>query len=138
MYGSILDENGLPTEPMWYVFKDGKLVGNATTNETEAKSTFNEARGSSQPYDEQTTHYEIGGYRYTADLIDSYDDVSTDLHRSNAKLGLSRAFLTTALSLDELVALYHDISSQVVYEVQDYEGSLGETTIETTKSVTSR
>jgi len=127
MYGTILDENGLPTEPMWYVFKDGKQVGNATTNETEAKSTFNEARGSSQPYDEQTTHYEIGGYRYTADLIDSYDDVSTDLHRSNAKLGLSRAFLTTALSLDELVAMYHDISSQVVYEVQDYEGSLGET-----------
>ena len=127
MHGTILDENGLPTEPMWFVFKDGKQVGNATTNETEAKSIFDQARGSSQPYEEQTTHYEIGGYRYTADLIESYDDVSTNLHRANAKLGLSRAFLTTALTLDELVEMYHDISSQVVYEVQDYEGSLGET-----------
>ncbi len=127
MHGTILDENGLPTEPMWFVFKDGKQVGNATLNETEAKSIFNQARGSSQPYEEQTTHYEIGGYRYTADLIESYDDVSTNLHRANAKLGLSRAFLTTALTLDELVEMYHDISSQVVYEVQDYEGSLGET-----------
>ena len=127
MHGTILDENGLPTEPMWFVFKDGKQVGNATTNETEAKSIFDQARGSSQPYEEHTTHYEIGGYRYTADLIESYDDVSTNLHRANAKLGLSRAFLTTALTLDELVEMYHDISSQVVYEVQDYEGSLGET-----------
>ena len=127
MHGTVLDENGLPTEPMWFVFKDGKQVGNATTNETEAKSIFNEARGSSQPYEEETTHYDIGGYRYTADLIESYDDVSTNLHRSNAKLGLARAFLTTALSLDELVELYHDISTQVVYEVQDYGGSLGET-----------
>ena len=127
MHGTVLDENGLPTEPMWFVFKDGKQVGNATTNETEAKTMFNQARGSSQPYEEVTTHYEIGGYRYTADLIESYDDVSTNLHRANAKLGLARAFLTTALTLDELVELYHDISTLIVYEVQDYGGSLGET-----------
>ena len=127
MRGTVLDENGLPTDEMWFVFKDGEQVGNATTNETEAKTLFNQARGSSQPYEEDTTHYEIGGYRYTADLIEDYDDVSTNLHRANAKLGLSRAFLTSALTLDELVQLYHEITTMVEYEVQDYEGSLGET-----------
>jgi hypothetical protein len=127
MRGYALDSDGIPMqEEMWYVFKDGKQIGNATSNETSAKSIFDEARGSSQPYKEDITHYEIGGYRYTADLIEDFDDVSTNLHRQNAKLGLSRAFLTSALTLDELVELYHDITTTVEYEVQSYDGSLGD------------
>ena len=127
MRGYALDNDGIPmNEEMWYVFKDGKQIGNATSNETTAKSMFDEARGSSQPYKEQITHYEIGGYRYTADLIEDFDDVSTNLHRQNAKLGLSRAFLTSALTLDQLVEFYHDITTTVEYEVQSYDGSLGD------------
>ena len=129
--GYALDSNGIPmNEEMWYVFKDGKQIGNATSNETTAKSMFDEARGSSQPYKEEITHYEMGGYRYTADLIEDFDDVSTNLHRQNAKLGLSRAFLTSASTLDELVELYHDITTTVEYEVQSYDGSLGDTVSE--------
>ena len=57
MHGTVLDENGLPTEPMWFVFKDGKQVGNATTNETEAKSIFNEAADLANPEEDNPLRY---------------------------------------------------------------------------------
>ena len=70
----------------------------------------------------------IGNYRYTTDLIDDFEDISTGLHRQNSKLGMARAFLTKALDMDEMVELYHKITSEVYYDVQDYEAGLGVTT----------
>ena len=70
----------------------------------------------------------IGNYRYTTDLIDDFEDISTGLHRQNSKLGMARAFLTQALDMDEMVELYHKITSEVYYDVQDYEAGLGVTT----------
>jgi len=128
LYGSELDENGLPSDgKMWFVHKDGEQVGNATTDASTASALFNQTRGTHSEYKEDISHYEIGGYRYTADLIEDFDDVSTNLHRVNAKLGLTRAFLIAAFDIDDLVSIYHDLTSTIEYEVQDYEGSLGET-----------
>ena len=63
--------------------------------------------------------------RYTSDLIEDFNDVSTSLHRTNARLALSRAFLTQAFDMDELADIYHGITS-LEYDVQNYEGELGE------------
>ena len=128
LHGSGLDENGLPAgEPMWFVYKDGEQVGNATSDASAASALFNQTRGTHAEYNEDISHYQIGGYRYTADLIEDFDDVSTNLHRVNAKLGLIRAFLVAGFNLDELVDIYHDLTTTIEYEVQDYEGSLGQT-----------
>lgn len=128
LHGSELDENGLPTseEKMWFVYKDGEQVGNATSDASTASALFNQTRGTHSEYEEEISHYQIGGYKYTADLINDFNDVSTNLHRVNAKLGLTRAFLTAGFSLEELVDIYHDLTTTIEYEVQDYEGSLGE------------
>ncbi len=128
LYGSQLDENGLPAgEKMWFVYQNGEQVGNATSDASTASALFNQTRGTHSEYTEDISHYAIGGYRYTADLIEDFDDVSTNLHRVNAKLGLTRAFLIAGFSLEELVDIYHDLTTTIEYEVQDYEGSLGQT-----------
>ena len=77
---------------------------------------------------EDAKHYNIGGYLYTRDIIDDYYDVSTAIHRTNAKFGMARAFLTAALDLEQLVSVYHKISSIDNYEVSDFEKSHGSTT----------
>ena len=77
---------------------------------------------------EDAEHYNVGGYLYTRDIIDDYYDVSTAIHRTNAKFGMARAFLTAALDLEQLVSVYHKISSIDNYEVSDFEKSHGSTT----------
>ena len=67
------------------------------------------------------SHYIIGDYWYTSDLYDDFDDVSTSLHRQNARYAIARDLLTHIFSLDELVDLYHDLTS-IDYEVATYEG----------------
>ena len=76
----------------------------------------------------EATHYIIGDYWYTSDLYDDFNDVSTSLHRQNARYAIARDLLTHVFSLDELVDLYHDLTS-VEYEVATYEGGPGETVI---------
>ena len=126
--GHLLDENGIPSiEESWMVYFDNEPYGEPS-NESEAKATFDEMRGRVSEYQEKTTHYMIGNYRYTTDLIDDFEDISTGLHRQNSKLGMARAFLTKALDMDEMVELYHKITSEVYYDVQDYEAGLGVTT----------
>ena len=113
--GHLLDENGIPSiEESWMVYFDNEPYGEPS-NESEAKATFDEMRGRVSEYQEKTTHYMIGNYRYTTDLIDDFEDISTGLHRQNSKLGMARAFLTKALDMDEMVELYHKITSEVYY-----------------------
>ena len=126
LHGHQLDSNGIPGDEEWVVMIGGTQMGNSTTNETEALELFNATRLKSSPFDMEATHYVIGGYRYTSDLIDDFNDVSTGLHRSNARLALSRAFLITAFDMSELADIYHGITN-LEYDVQNYEGSLGET-----------
>ena len=126
--GFQLDENGIPSsDESWAVYFDTEPYLEES-NESTAKSSFDEARGRASEYDEETTHYMIGNYRYTSDLIEDFDDVSTGLHRQNSKLAMARAFLVQAFSMEELVDLYHQITTEVFYEVQDYEAGLGVTT----------
>ena len=126
--GYQLDENGIPSlNETWMVYFDGSPYSEGS-NESTAKSAYDVARGRDGAYVEETTHYMIGNYRYTKDLIDDFDDVSTGLHRQNSKLGMARAFLVEAFEMHEMVDLYHQITTEVFYDVQDYEGGLGETT----------
>ena len=129
MRGYSLDSEGLPEpDEKWVVMIGGVQMGNSTDNEAEALDLFNATRLNNAQFDMDTTHYLIGGYRYTSDLIEDFNDVSTGLHRANAKLAMSRAFLSTAFDMEELAAIYHDITG-LEYEVQDYQGTLGETVV---------
>ena len=74
----------------------------------------------------ETTHYIIGDYWYTSDLYEDFGDVSTSLHRQNARYAISRNLLTNVFSMDEMVDLYSDLTS-LTYEVATYEGGPGET-----------
>ena len=134
LHGSKLDSNGLPGQSMWYVHEDGIQSGNSTMDENEARALYNSIRDRTEESrnnndnseDGEITHYVIGEYYYTSDLVEDFDDVSTNLHRANARLALARAFLTSVFTLPELVDLYDDLSTSLEYEVQNYDGSLGE------------
>ena len=135
--GNPLDDDGMPLSDaghMFVVMKEGEQFEEPTANESEARTLFNNARGSglNSEYEildfEDAEHYNVGGYLYTRDIIDDYYDVSTAIHRTNAKFGMARAFLTAALDLEQLVSVYHKISSIDNYEVSDFEESHGSTT----------
>jgi len=74
----------------------------------------------------EDSHYIIGDYWYTSDIYDDFNDVSTSLHRQNARYAIARDVLTHVFSLEELVDLYHDLTS-IEYEVASYDGGPGET-----------
>ncbi len=97
-----------------FVFDDnGNSPGDDTYDSTDAFSC-------------ESSHYIIGDYWYTSDLYDDFNDVSTSLHRQNARYAIARDLLTHVFSLDELVDLYHDLTS-IEYEVASYDGGPGET-----------
>jgi len=124
--GHLLGPDGTPeAEEVWMVMLDGTQMSNSTTNETEAMQLFNATRLNSAEFKIKATHYLIDDYRYTSDLIEDFNDVSTSLHRTNARLALSRAFLSSAFEMSDLSDIYHGITS-LEYDVQNYEGELGE------------
>jgi hypothetical protein len=136
--GYSLQSNGIPDPTKtWLVLEDGEVISEVVS-ETLAIESFNDARNSVSELDRYDDghdkegelviqYYDIAGYRYTPDLIEDYDDVSTGLHRVNAKLALSRALLMEIFDSSGMNDLYHDISTNLVYDVQNYEGPLGET-----------
>ncbi len=136
LLGNPLDSNGLtcvaPCSDTYVVTLDGEVFGEPTTNSSEAMSIFDQARGSSSDFElaefDEAGHYDMAGYRYTRDIIDDYDDLSSALHRVNSRFGMARAFLITAFSLEDLVNIYDGVSSIDSYEVSDYEESHGSTT----------
>ena len=66
--GFQLDENGIPSsDESWSVYFDTEPY-EEESNESSAKTSFDEARGRASEYKEETTHYMIGNYRYTNDL----------------------------------------------------------------------
>ena len=136
--GYQLESNGIPSsDELWIVLEDGEIISEVSTNEESAIDEFNDARNSVSDLDRYPKghdmegeliiqFYDIAGYRYTPDLIEDFEDVSTALHRVNAKLALSRAFLLQMFDSSGINDLYHDISTNLVYDVQNYEGPLGE------------
>ena len=138
--GYHMDANGIVdvTQEYYRVYKSGEILpcvvstgvdcaGTDYVSETAAESTFvNNVRSSGDTV-EEVTHYIIGDYWYTADMIEEYESVSTSIHRKNAKLGLAVQLFTSVLDTNELVNMYDDLINLEIYTVQDYEGAPGET-----------
>ena len=117
----------------WIVVDASGLHTSLGQNKSAALSLYNQTRGSSSVTstssswndDLPPSHYYIGNYKYTNDLIQDFDSPSTAIHKTNSKLAMLRNFLVTAFDTDELVDIYHSLSS-ITYSVQDYDNSLGE------------
>jgi len=98
------------------------------SEQSEANRTFtnNIRTGADNVYD--TTHYIVGDYWYTADLIEEFGSVATHIHRKNARLSLTVQLLTNSLDDGQIIDLYDDlINLEGYYSVQDYEGAPGDT-----------
>ena len=136
-------ENGLVSKDsptLYKVYDNGIIIpcvseegdtetcnGDAFTDELDAKAIFNNnIRSFSETEENNATHYIVGDYWYTADLMDEYDSVSTGIHRTNAGIALVTQMLTSSLDSEDLHSLYADLSNNAVYSVQDYEGAPGE------------
>ena len=123
----------------WRVYEDGErmlctdtlsatCVDGDWSEQSEANRTFtnNIRTGADNVYD--TTHYIVGDYWYTADLIEEFDSVATHIHRKNTRLSLTVQLLTNSLDDGQIVDLYDDlINLEGYYSVQDYEGAPGDT-----------
>ncbi|HIA90318.1 MAG: hypothetical protein CXX80_03785 [Methanobacteriota archaeon] len=94
--------------------------------ETGAQRLFDSRIRTADDTDKSTTHYIVGEYWYTSDIIDEFDSVSSNLHRKNARLALARQMLITSLDTQGLADLYADLMDNRVYTVQDSEGMPGE------------
>ncbi len=138
LHGHNLESNGLPNESKeWIILESGEVILDDLSNEESAIASFNDVRNSVSELERYENgankgdlvihYYDISGYRYTPDLIEDFDDVSSGLHRVNAKLAMSRALLLEVFDSNEINNLYHDMSNELLYEVQDYDGVLGET-----------
>ena len=102
--------------------------GTDWTNKNQAQTTFNNNVRSSQDTAEETSHYVINDYWYTADMIDEFNSVSTHIHRMNARLAVTVQLLTNVMDESQIVDLYEDLITDLNdYEVQDYNGAPGET-----------
>ena len=125
--------------PYWRVYEDGeRMLCTEALSQTcvdgdwselfEANRTFNNniRTGADNIYD--TTHYIIGDYWYTADLIEEYDSVGTNIHRKNTRLSLTVQLLSQSLESHQIIDMYDDlINLEGYYSVQDYNGAPGET-----------
>ncbi|MDP6326259.1 MAG: STT3 domain-containing protein, partial [Candidatus Thalassarchaeaceae archaeon] len=125
--GYELGQYGAPTLTKIYrVYESEEQVGTDFDNEFDAMLQFNQSKDRNDDVVVEFSHQVIGNYWYTSDIVNDFDDVSTSIHRQNARLALGRAFLSTTLSMDELVELYHQLTNDVTYTVSNSEGSPGD------------
>ena len=105
------------------------------SEESEAERTFTNNIRSGNDNVDDVTHYIIGDYWYTADLVEEYDSVATTIHRRNAQLALTVQLLSNSLDDDQIVDLYDDLITDLEghYTVQDYEAGPVSLLTETTK-----
>jgi asparagine N-glycosylation enzyme membrane subunit Stt3 len=127
------------TEPVYRIYDDGErmictedlsisCVDGDWSDEFEANRTFSNNVRTGKNTVLSTTHYIIGDYWYTSDLVDEFDSVSTNIHKKNARLALTVQLLDKSLTSAEIIDLYDDIiGMEDYYEVQDYDGAPGET-----------
>ena len=104
-------------------------IGFAFAEKQQARDVFrsNAGLGSNIYGESNSTHYIVGDYWYTSDMIEEYDSVSTGIHRKNAAIAMITQLLTNSLESEEIHQLYTALSSNKIYEVQDYNGAPGET-----------
>ena len=126
--GHHLDANGFnDLTEVWEVHHNGEVISEPDSSESAAWSSFNITVGTSAERSNETSHYVIGGYWYTSDILEGLSDPSTALHRQNARFALARQMLQSSLDLESLVDVYHRITNNVEYTVPSYEGGPGET-----------
>ncbi|MDA8546286.1 glycosyltransferase family 39 protein [Euryarchaeota archaeon] len=123
----------------WRVYDEGErllctdslsttCVDGDWSSEAEAENTFSNNIRTGNDNIDGVTHYIIGDYWYTADLVEEYGSVSTQIHRRNAQLALTVQLLSNSLDSDDITDMYDDlINMEGYYKVQDYEGAPGET-----------
>lgn len=128
--GYAIDDNGLPLSTKIYrVYESREQVGTNYQLEFDAMMMFNQTKERNDVVKNDVSHYVIGDYWYTSDIVEEFDSVATSLHRQNARLALGRTFLTTALDMEELVSLYATLSHSITYEVSDSSGAPGDTIV---------
>ena len=131
-----------PDTSIYKVYKDGvaipctaelstSCIDDAWSSMDQANITFTNNIRTGADTVEGRTHSIFGDYWYTADLLDEYLSVSTNIHRMNARLALATQLLTEAFDANPdatIHDLYNDlINLEGLYRVQDYEGAPGET-----------
>jgi len=126
--GHVLDYNGMPTSATIYrVYDSEEQIGGDFNNKNDALIQFNQSKDRNDEVVNEFSHQVIGNYWYTKDIVEDFDDVSSSIHRQNARLALGRVFLTTVMDMPELVDIYHQLTNDVTYIVEDSEGSPGDT-----------
>ena len=139
--GKLIQNGTFDTDPRTYyrVYENQQLlpcpdgaacVEDSYLDKTTALDQFKSNAGIGSAVEDietNTTHYIVGDYWYTSDLIEEFDSVSTGIHRKNAAIALITQLLTSSLETEDLHKLYSSLSSNRIYEVQDYDGAPGET-----------
>jgi asparagine N-glycosylation enzyme membrane subunit Stt3 len=124
--GYRLNDIGIPvTTKSYRIYDSREWDGTEHTSLFDAMASLNSTKHRNDEVTEDITHYIIGGYWYTVDLVEDFADSTTSLHRQNARLALGRTLLSTALTLDELVTLNHEVSNDIIYTVADSSGKPG-------------
>jgi len=135
----VMARNTQSGDSTYRIYEDGERVicttvlsnsciGDDWSDEFEANRTFSNNIRTGKDTVFKTTHYIIGDYWYTADLINEFDSVSTHIHRKNARLALTVQLLGESLTSAGIINLYDDIiGMEDYYEVQDYDGAPGDT-----------
>ena len=130
--------DGIKTDNyVWRVYEGEKQLGDDYTSESEARAAFEDRTANRNVITEfentdngetyNSSHYVVGDYWYTSDIIEEFNDVGSSIHRQNSQIALATQVLTGALDSAELNNLYSDIMDLDIYEVQDSEGAPGET-----------
>jgi asparagine N-glycosylation enzyme membrane subunit Stt3/uncharacterized membrane protein len=127
--GHAMNADGtLSPDHLYRLYEDRVLIGEYATLD-EAIGEFDDnskVDWDAGGFSNKATHYIIGDYWYTDDLVEDFGDVSTSLHRQNARYAIARDLLITVFTMAELVDVYHDLT-QLTYNVASYEGGPGET-----------
>ena len=130
--------DGMKTDNyVWRVYEGEKQLGEDYSSESEARAAFEDRTANRNVITEyenpdngktyNASHYVVGDYWYTSDIIEEFNDVGSSIHRQNAQIALATQVLTGALDSKKLNDLYSAIMDLDIYEVQDSEGAPGET-----------
>ena len=119
-------ENGVQIPCVGEELNSEYCEGEAFNDASFAESTFNNNIRSASETEDNTTHYIVGDYWYTADLVEEFDSVSTGMHKKNAGIALVTQLLTSSLDSESLHSLYADLSNNKVYSVQNHDGGPGD------------
>ena len=119
-------ENGVQIPCVGEELNSEYCEGEAFNDASFAESTFNNNIRSASETEDNTTHYIVGDYWYTSDLIEEFDSVSTGMHKKNAGIALITQLLTSSLDSESLHTLFADLSNNKVYSVQNHDGGPGD------------